>query len=252
MQDEQSVKPPVQQRWQWLRGFADVLLEPGRLGRLIGAQAGKVFVAALLLLTTVSVVTNWLHSRSAPIRLQFQQLAQHQLERYLERHPEFTVEQRTALQQQLQQGLRFSFVRSLFGGLFSNAMTLVSLAGLLWLVQPLVGVRWGTVRFAAVVSALGYASVWGALGEIVSAVAQVLGQSLQVQPSLALFVVPEQNPVLFALLSRIHLGALVQFGVLGSVLSRVSDIPQWRGILWSALAWGLWLGALYGMGMVVR
>lgn len=250
--EQQQPTEGAGQRWSWLRGFAAVVTEPAQLPPLLGSHAGKVFIAALLVLTATSVLTNWLYWRSVPIRQQFEQLAQQQLERYIERHPELGSEQQAALRQQLQQGMRFSLPRSLFGGLFSNLMTLLSLAGLLWLLQPLVGVRWSALRFAVVVTALGYASLWGALGELVNAALQVLGNSLRVQPSLGAFFVPEQQPLLFSVLSRIHLGALLQFGVLGFVLAQAAGIALWRGILWSMVAWGLWLGALYGMGMVVR
>lgn len=239
-------------RWDWLRGFAAVVTEPRQVLPLLGKQAGRVFVAALLMLTAVSVLTNWLYFRSVPIRQQFEQLVQQQLERYLERHPELSPEQQATLRQQLQQGMRFSLPRSLLGGVFSNTIALLSLAGLLWLVQPLVGVRWSALRFAVLVTALGYTSLWGAVGEIVAAALQVLGHSLQVQPSLAAFVVPEEQPVLFSVLSRIHLGALLQFGLLGTLLARAAEMALWRGMLWSAAAWGLWLGALYGMGVLVR
>lgn len=235
----------------WVRGFLAVVAAPQQVVPLLGAQAGKVFVMALLLWTGASVLTNWLYATSSALRHQLQELAQQRLEAYMAKYPELTAEQRQGLRQQLQEGMRFSLPRSLLGGLLTNVVALLSLAGLLWLLQPLVGVRWNALRFGILVTALGYASLWGIVGEVVAAAVQVLGHSLRWQPSVALVVEPTQQPLLFSILSRIHLGAVVQFGIMGFLLAQGAAIPLWRGMLWSYAAWALWLASIYGMGALM-
>ncbi len=239
------------QRRAWLQGFAAIVSAPRQVVPLLGQQAGKVFVTALLLWTGAAVLSNWLYTTSSAVRHQLQELAQQRLEAYMAKHPELTAEQRQELRQRLQEGVHFSLTRSLLGGLFANVVALLSLLGLLWLVQPLVGVRWSVLRFGILVTALGYAGLWGAAGEVVAAALQVLGQSLRLQPSMAIFVDPEQQPLLFSVLSRIHLGAVVQFGMTGFLLGQAAALPLWRGLLWSYAAWALWLAAIYGMGALM-
>ncbi len=206
---------------------------------------------ALLVSTGASVLTNWLYAHSWALHRQMVEIARQRLEAYIAQHPQLTPKQQQELHQQLQLGMRFSLPRSLIGGLFSNTVALLSLLGLLWLVQPLVWVRWGGLRLGVIVTAFGYTVLWSACGEVLTAVFQVIGGSLQVQPSLAAFVVPEQQPVLFAALSRFHLGTLLQFGILGFLLKQAAALPLWRAMAWSYSALLLWVAAIYGMGIAM-
>ncbi|MCS7176316.1 MAG: YolD-like family protein [Candidatus Kapabacteria bacterium] len=241
---------PTSERIAWLQGVR-YLLRPSHLVPLLGAHAGKVFAMALLCMTGASVVVNWLYAENPTLREQMRRMAEQRLEDYFARHPEITEQQRAEIRQRLQEGLAFSLPRSLLGGLFTNVITLLSLAGLLWLLQPLVGVQWKSLSFAVLVTALGYCSLVGAAGEVITAVVQTLGGSIQIQPGLALFVPYEADPTLFSVLSRMHVGAIAQFGMLGYLFGRVAAIPLWHGMVWSFAAWGLWLGAIYATAVVV-
>jgi len=238
-------------KWGWLKGFSTLWVAPRRVLPLLGSQAGKVFVAALLLMTAASVVSNWFYAVAPGLREQFGRIVMQRVEQYIAKHPELTAEQQQELRQRVQQGMGFSLTRSLVGGLISNAIVLLSLLGLLWLLQPLVAVSWKQLGFAVLVTALGYVSSIGAAGEVFSAALQALGQSLRVQPSLGALVVPEEQPLLFSVLTRVHLGALLQFGVLGFLLAQRAEIALWRGMLWGYGAWGIWLGLTYGLGALM-
>jgi hypothetical protein len=245
------MEPTTEQRntsFVWLKGFADVLLSPQQLVGTLGSHAGKVSTMALLIATAASVLTNWFYATSPALRQQMVRLAEQRLDAYIAKHSELTDEQRQELRRHVREGLQFGLVRSIAGGIGANAIAFLSLMGLLWLLQPVMGVRWSALRFAVLVTAFSYATLWGSVGEVVSAAMQALGQSLRVQPSLAALVSPEADPVLFATLSRVHGGALVQYGVVGFLLARAAAVPLWRGVLWSVAAWCLWLAAIYGMG----
>ncbi|MCS6966367.1 MAG: hypothetical protein NZ473_06345 [Candidatus Kapabacteria bacterium] len=245
-------EPQSADKFAWLKGFAAVVTTPAQLVDSLGVYAGKVFVMALLIMTAASVLTNWFHTNTPALRHQLGQLVEQRLEVYIAKHPELTAEQQSQLRQRLQEGLGFSLPRSLVGGLINNTVMLLSLLGLLWLLQPVLAVRWSALSFAVLVTALGYVSWLGAAGEVLSAALQVLGQSLQVQPSLGAFWSAQEEYLLFSVLSRVHLGAVAQFGLLGFVLARAAALPTWRGMLWSYAAWGMWLGAIYGVGALMQ
>lgn len=245
-------EPGEQPQRSWVEGFRDIMVAPTELASTLGQHVGKVFVAALLLLTVTSAAVNWLHSRSPALRAQLEELTLQQLERYFAKNPQLSSEERQRIRETVPEGLRFSLARSLLGGLFTNVISLLAVLGLLWLLQlPFAG-NLQRVRFAVLAAALGYSCLPGALGELLNAAVQVLGGSLQFQLSPAAFVSPFEHPIVFSVLSRLHVGTVAQYALLGIVLADAASLrSRLAGVAWSFAALGIWLGAIATLGRLM-